>query len=183
MTKYIAHHSATSIERLFQELPQIKEDQVVDRDFFKNLGYAGDTPTEHVALLLALGFIRENGCPSPVWKEYKNDDKQAILRRQIKLCYALLFRYYPAAYTQSAVTIQNWARANTDVSQSTSERIERTFRTLCKIAQFEQKDESQPRMFSENNNDPRTSRFITARIDVSALDDLDFMILFKKYVQ
>jgi hypothetical protein len=174
MTQLPAHHSAESIKKLFQEWPHAEPDQIVDKSFFAKLGYKGDTPTEHVALLRALGFINFIGYRTPTWESYNRGDKYAVLRREIKRLFAPLYRQYPDAHHQSGAVIRNWAQAETGVSNATAQRIERTFRTLCGIAQFEQKNTYM------DDGDFASKKFFIG-FPMSALKDPEFLSMVEKY--
>jgi hypothetical protein len=127
------------VARLLQLLPSAElPAEAVEPVFFKSLGFTAASGRYLLEILKQLGFIEENGRPSPVWLEYTSAaNRGQVLAVALLKVYVGIFKHSRCPYLDDDETILEYFKDNVSASGRDLELMLATFRSLIEPADFQ----------------------------------------------
>ena len=108
----------------------------VDEDWLSSVGYSDRANDRRfIPILRELGFISDDGTPTEVYSEYRDQNKsKEIMSKALKAAYPDLFSTYKDPFTEDEGNIINLIKIKKSYSQKTAELATRTFKVLAAVA-------------------------------------------------
>ena len=137
-------HDPGSIEMLLRTVAGNEPPRVVDHDYLVGLGFKREVDEGLLKLLSFLGFIDENGQPTPLWKNYgEKEDPPRLLRQAVRASYGALFSRNPRAYNEEGSVLMDFFREQSSASDPDAAYMILTFKVLCDLAGFDEADDEE----------------------------------------
>ena len=135
-------HDPGSIEMLLRTVGGNEPPRVVDHDYLVGLGFKREVDEGLLKLLFFLGFIDENGQPTPLWKNYgEMEDPAHLLRQAVRASYGALFAKNPRAYNEEGSVLMDFFRDKSSASDPDAAYMILTFKVLCDLAGFDEAED------------------------------------------
>jgi hypothetical protein len=125
--------------RLFLDhIQTAKRPPKVTHKYLESAGFKSKNDRPLVTVMKFLGFLDSSGVPTNVWQHYRDPKRaKSVLAEAIRTGYGDLFGMYEAPFGKDDGTLQSYFSSKTEVGKSTVNYIALTFKTLCKLADFE----------------------------------------------
>ncbi|MBD3278129.1 MAG: hypothetical protein GF388_07510 [Candidatus Aegiribacteria sp.] len=138
-------HDPGSIEMLLRTVAGNEPPRVVDHDYLVGLGFKREVDEGLLKLLSFLGFIDENGQPTPLWKNYgEKEDPPRLLRQAVRASYGALFSRNPQAHNEEGSVLMDFFREESSASDPDAAYMILTFKVLCDLAGFDEAEDEVP---------------------------------------
>jgi len=105
--------------------------------YLESLGYKSSNDKAVLSVLKFINFLDSSGVPTELYKKYRTNDSEEILKEGIKKGYSDLFDVYSDANSQSDALLINFFVTKTDAGKRVQRAMVATFKTLCSIANFD----------------------------------------------
>jgi len=128
------------IKKYFDKIQEVAVPEKVNRTWLKTVGFRSGNDVYILKIWKFIGFIDSSGIPTKLWREYKNNPKEAgkILARAIIQGYKELYATYPDAHKKDRETLYAFFSSKTEKAKETVNRMVTTFIKLCQLAKFEE---------------------------------------------
>ena len=131
-------HNPAVVKKFFQTIQNLGKPPKVDLPYLPTIGFKVDSDRDLIRILRFLEFIDNDGVPTGRWNDYKNKDKATqVMALSIKSAYDELFNTFPDAEKRDSAAIENYFASRWGVSTQLAGLMEKTFRQLSELAEFE----------------------------------------------
>ena len=169
MTDYPYMVSNNKIAPIIEKIQQAARPQKFTIEVLRSLGFTSTNDRAFISLAKKLGFFTDDGTPTALYDHLKDrTTSKSILAVQIKSLYSELYAINVEIHKASEAEIKGAISRVTGRDAEGVNRIYSTFKTLCGIADFENKgavEQPQLEELSEPNSSlevpisPTTSQF------------------------
>lgn len=128
-----------------KDLRQIGTPDKFDIKKLKSLGFTSSNDQRLLGVVRFVGLFDDKGVPTPLWKEFRAKP-EAALAKGIMKGYAELFAQFPDAHLKDGEALRTFFSAHTHLGGVAISKVVSTFKSLCKLAKF---DEIQARSGAE----------------------------------
>ena len=126
------------IKRFLDHIQTAKKPQKVTHKYLESAGFTSSNDRPLIGVMRSLGFLDSSNAPTNVWQSYRDQNRsKGVLAEAIRTAYSDLFAMYDDAFSKDDGALRSYFSSKTDVGQSTINLILLTFKTLCKLADFE----------------------------------------------
>jgi hypothetical protein len=128
----------SSLPPFFAKIQTVGVPPKVTVKYIESLGFKSKNDRYIRGILKALGFVDSSGVPTKRWHNYR-DTKLARgeLAAAMREAYADLFSLYPDARRKDDEALRNFFTSNTTVGEGAVQMMVSTFKTLCRLGDFE----------------------------------------------
>jgi len=131
-------HNPAVVKKFFQTIQDLGKPPKVNPSYLPTIGFKAPSDRDFLRILKFLGFTDKDGLPTGRWTDYKNKDKATqVMALAIKSAYDELFNTYPDAERRDSAPIENYFASKWGVSAQLAKLMEKTFRQLSELADFE----------------------------------------------
>lgn len=131
----------TNPARIKTLFAKVKSSGVPDKINMKTLEAWGLKSTNDrplLAILKFVGFVDSSGVPTQYWAAFRSDRSgRTVLAQMLRSAYVSLFQLYPDAHQKDNEALRHFFSTHTTVGANTLDFMVRTFKTLCKSADFQ----------------------------------------------
>lgn len=137
MNDYPYMMSNNKIQPIISKIQQAARPAKFTLDFLRTLGFTSTNDRAFIPLAKKLGFLMEDGTPTPLYDQLKDSTLTAkVLATQIKILYADLFAINTELQRAPENEIKGAISRVTGKDEEGVIRIYNTFKALCSIADF-----------------------------------------------
>ena len=130
--------NSSSVRRCFEVIQNAAVPRRMSAQFLEGLDFRGSDVRSLTNILKSLGFVTASDVPTKRWRSYRDKTMAAhIMAQSVRELYADLFEVYPDAYRRGEDVLSAFFNSQTNVAPSTLAYMMRTFRTLCRLSDFE----------------------------------------------
>ena len=127
----------SSLPDFLAKIQTIGRPDKVTLKYIASLGFKSKSDRYISGILKSLGFTDSSGIPTGRWQTYRDKRQaQAELAVAIREAYSDLFAVYPNAHRKDDEALKNFFTSTTSVGEKAVSYMVRTFKTLCKLADF-----------------------------------------------
>jgi hypothetical protein len=102
----------------------------------KSVGFTSSNDPSLLGVLRSIGFIDQDGVPTPAWKEYRGKDYKGVLGRAIQSGYQDLYSVYPDAHVRENSDLSHIFSTKTNAGKQAIDKMVSTFKSLAGEAEF-----------------------------------------------
>lgn len=137
MNDYPYMMSNNKIQPIITKIQQAARPAKFTLDFLRTLGFTSTNDRAFIPLAKKLGFLMEDGTPTPIYDQLKDSTLTAkVLATQIRILYADLFAINTELQRAPENEIKGAISRVTGKDEEGVIRIYNTFKALCSIADF-----------------------------------------------
>ena len=137
MNDYPYMMSNNKIQPIITKIQQAARPAKFTLDFLRTLGFTSTNDRAFIPLAKKLGFLMEDGTPTPIYDQLKDSTLTAkVLATQIRILYADLFAINTELQRAPENEIKGAISRVTGKDEEGVIRIYNTFKALCFIADF-----------------------------------------------
>lgn len=137
MNDYPYMMSNNKIQPIISKIQQAARPAKFTLDFLRTLGFTSTNDRAFIPLAKKLGFLMEDGTPTPLYDQLKDSTLTAkVLATQIRVLYADLFAINTELQRAPENEIKGAISRVTGKDEEGVVRIYNTFKALCSIADF-----------------------------------------------
>lgn len=119
--------------------------EVFNKDFLRDLGYASSNDRPVVKILKYLGMLDDSGRPQTSYRDFVDHTKaKRVLAVRLATAFDDLFISDKLAHEKTASALKGWFKSKTGTSDSVSDKIAKTFKSLVQYADFAEIDVHNP---------------------------------------
>lgn len=168
MTDYPYMLSNNKIFQIIEKIQQAARPTKFTIEVLRSLGFTSTNDRAFIPLAKKLGFLAEDGTPTPLYDQLKDKTAAKImLAAQIKLLYSELYAINVEIHKAPEAEIKGAISRVTGKDEEGVNRIYNTFKALCNIADFESsilinesiKEENSETNFSNSDVSIQTPQF------------------------
>jgi hypothetical protein len=126
------------LPKFFETIRQGQAPSKFNRDFLRDIGFKSSNHLEFIPLLKGLGFISDNGAPTPRYKEFLDQTRwKKVLAEAIKESYSDIFVMKAKPTPTDLPMIAGKYKSTFNISDNQADRAARTFLALLNLADQE----------------------------------------------
>ncbi len=130
--------NASSVRRCFEAIQGAAVPQRMSSKFLEGFNFHGSDLRSLAHILKTLGFVSLSEAPTKRWQSYRNKAVATqVMAQAVREVYADLFEAYPDAHHKEDEELKSIFHSQSKMAPSTVGYMIRTFRTLCKLADFD----------------------------------------------
>lgn len=138
MTEYPYMMSNNKISSILDNIKSAAKPPKFTHEFLKKIGFSSTNDRAIIPLLKRLGFLTEDGTPTPFYDELRDATQhQFILADRIKALYQELFQINTNIHSASEAEVKGAISRVTGKDETTVGRYFNTFKTLVGLARFD----------------------------------------------
>jgi len=163
MVEYPYVTTTKTIKAFFTHIQSAGIPPKVNKPYIESVGFKSSNDRPIVGMLKYLGFVGQDGAPTPRWREYKDKERaRKILGKALVEGYSELFETYPDAPRRDREALMNFFRTKTGLAERTVSAIVDSFKALTELAEFEGLEELEE--LEEAKEQPKGRRTPAPRI-------------------
>lgn len=158
MNEYLYATSLGRFKEFMKEtIRKEKAPSKVDKDWLDKVGFTdGKNDGRFIPILKELGFISDDGSPTQIYSDYRNNDKsKEVMMKALKDAYADLFSTYDDPLTHSDSDISNFIKNKKNYSQKVAMLATKTFKILAVASGISEDPEVPTRKRSSQKREKR----------------------------